>query len=44
VKDWDEPVAITRIGTITDTKRMQMKMADGQINELLAGGYEHLNR
>jgi len=44
LKDWDEPVAITRIGTITDTKRMKMKMADGQINELLAGGYEHLNR
>jgi len=44
VKDWDEPVAITRIGTITDTKTMQMKMADGQINELRAGGYEHLNR
>jgi len=44
LKDWDEAVAITRIGTITDTKRMQMKMADGQINELRAGGYEHLNR
>ena len=44
LKDWDEPVAITRIGTITDTKKMQMKMADGQINELRAGGYEHLNR
>lgn len=44
LKDWDGPVAITRIGTITDTKKMQMKMADGQINELQAGGYEHLNR
>jgi len=44
VKDWDEPVAITRIGAITDTKRMQMRMTDGQINELRAGGYEHLNR
>lgn len=44
LKDWDEPVAITRIGTITDTKKMEMKMADGQINELRAGGYEHLNR
>ena len=44
LKDWDEPVAITRIGTITDTNKMQMKMPDGQINELRAGGYEHLNR
>jgi thiamine-monophosphate kinase len=44
LKDWDGPVAITRIGTITDTKKMQMKMADGQVNELRAGGYEHLSR
>lgn len=44
LKDWDEPAAITRIGTITDTKKMEMKTADGQINELRAGGYEHLNR
>jgi thiamine-monophosphate kinase len=44
LKDWDGPVAITRIGTIIDTKKMQMKMADGQINELRAGGYEHLSR
>jgi thiamine-monophosphate kinase len=44
LKDWDGPVAITRIGTITDTKKMQMQMPNGQINELRAGGYEHLNR
>jgi len=42
LKDWAEPVAITQIGTITDTKKMQIKMPDGQINDLQARGYEHL--
>ena len=39
---WRGPVAITLIGTITDTGKMQIKMADGQINDLEAKGYDHL--
>jgi len=40
-KQWDEPIAITRIGTITDTSKMQMKMPDGQISDLQPKGYDH---
>jgi len=39
---WDEPTAITQIGDITDTKKMQIKMPDGRIRDLQAKGYEHL--
>ncbi len=41
---WDDPVPITRIGTITDTGRMQILMPDGQIKDLEPHGYEHLQR
>ena len=41
-KQWDEPIAITRIGTITDTSKMQMKMPDGQISDLQPKGHDHL--
>ena len=39
---WDEPLTINRIGVINDSKRIQIKMADGRINELEAKGYNHL--
>ena len=39
---WDDPVPITRIGTITNTGRMEIKMPDGQVVDLKAGGYDHL--
>jgi thiamine-monophosphate kinase len=39
---WDGAIPITQIGKITDTKKMQLKMPDGQINDLQAGGYDHL--
>jgi len=39
---WDGPIAITQIGTITDTKKMEIKMPDGRISDLQAKGYEHL--
>jgi thiamine-monophosphate kinase len=42
VRAWNWPMAITRIGTITDTGKMQIKMPDGQISDLETGGYEHL--
>jgi thiamine-monophosphate kinase len=39
---WDEPTAITQIGTITDTTKLQIKMSDGQTRELKPKGYDHL--
>jgi thiamine-monophosphate kinase len=48
LKQWNDPLLITRIGTITDlpatadTGRMQIKMPDGQITELKPSGYDHL--
>lgn len=41
LKEWDGPVAITRIGTITETKKMQIKMSDGRISDLQPKGYNH---
>jgi thiamine-monophosphate kinase len=41
-KHWDGPITITQIGTITDTKKMQIKMRGGQIVDLEAKGYNHL--
>lgn len=34
--------AIKRIGTITDTERMELKMSDGTIRSLEPGGFDHL--
>jgi len=42
LKQWDGPVAITPIGTITDTGKVQIRTAEGWISDLQAGGYEHL--
>jgi len=42
LQKWDGPVPITQIGEITDTKKMQIKMPDGQMKNLQAGGYNHL--
>jgi thiamine-monophosphate kinase len=42
LEKWDEPVAITQIGIITDTKKMQIRMADGRIMDLHSKGYDHL--
>jgi thiamine-monophosphate kinase len=41
LKKWDDPVSITRIGTITDTKKMRIKMPKGQITNLQVKGYDH---
>ena len=42
LKCWDDPLPITRIGTITDTQKMQIKMPDGRITDLNPSGYDHL--
>ena len=42
LKQWDGPTAITQIGTITDTGKMQIRMPDSQVSDLEAKGYEHL--
>jgi len=41
---WDQSILITRIGTITDTGKMQIEMPDGLVNNLEAKGYNHLSR
>jgi len=42
LKDWDGPIAITQIGIITDTKKMQMKLPSGRVCKLKPKGYDHL--
>jgi thiamine-monophosphate kinase len=42
LEKWSGPVPITKIGEITDTKKMQIKMPDGLIKDLQPGGYDHL--
>jgi thiamine-monophosphate kinase len=43
LRQWRGPISITKIGTVTDTGKMQIKMADGQIKDMEAGGYDHLS-
>jgi thiamine-monophosphate kinase len=42
-KQWSGVTAITQIGKITGTKKMRIKMPDGQIGDLEAKGYDHLS-
>jgi thiamine-monophosphate kinase len=42
LESWDGPVPITRIGEITDTKKVQIKMPGGQVHDLEPRGYDHL--
>lgn len=42
LEKWDEPTAITKIGNITNTNKMQIQMADGRIIDLQSKGYDHL--
>ena len=42
LEKWDGPTAISEIGIITNTKKMQIKMTDGRILDLQPEGYEHL--
>jgi thiamine-monophosphate kinase len=43
LEKWDGPTAVTQIGTITNTKKMQIKMPDGRIMDIRRKGYDHLN-
>lgn len=42
LKTWNGKVTIARIGAITNTKKMQIKMPDGRVCKLTPGGYDHL--
>lgn len=44
LKLWDEKLSITKIGSITDTEKLQIKMPDGRICDLQPGGYDHLKK
>jgi len=41
---WKGPLPITKIGTITDTKKMQIAMPNGRLHDLQAQGYDHFKR
>lgn len=40
--EWDMPLAISAIGTVTQDRQMQLKMPDGGVRELEPKGYDHL--
>lgn len=42
IKRWDKPLAISKIGTVTDTGKMQIRTANGKLKDLHPAGYEHL--
>ena len=42
LRQWNDPLPITRIGAITNTGKMQIKMPDGKITDLKSSGYDHL--
>jgi len=42
LKQWEGPMPITQIGTVTETGKMQIRTPDGQVGELEDKGYNHL--
>ncbi|HUS72907.1 MAG TPA: thiamine-phosphate kinase [Sedimentisphaerales bacterium] len=42
LQKWDGAIPITRIGEITDSKKMQITTPDGRIKDLKVEGYNHL--
>ncbi|MHC4624288.1 MAG: thiamine-phosphate kinase [Planctomycetota bacterium] len=42
LRQWKEPTPVTPIGSITDTRKMTIRMADSRIAPLEPKGYEHL--
>lgn len=41
---WDDQTPVTQIGHVTETGKMQIRTPDGRIEDLEAGGYEHLKK
>ena len=39
---WDMPVAITRVGTVTNTNIIEMQNPDGSTTEVTPAGFDHL--
>ena len=39
---WDEPLAVTQIGEITDSGKLRIKKPDGSVDDLQIKGYDHL--
>ena len=39
---WDEPLVITCIGRITVSRKLRIKMPNGEVRNLPSGGYDHL--
>ncbi len=42
IKRWDRSLPITKIGTVTNTGKMQIQTAGGKLQDLQPAGYEHL--
>ncbi len=42
LKEWNLATPITKIGTITDTGKMEMRYEDGRVAKILPGGYDHI--
>jgi thiamine-monophosphate kinase len=42
LKNWNDSLSITRIGTITNTGKMQIKMPDDKVYEIEPKGFDHL--
>jgi thiamine monophosphate kinase len=42
VKHWKMKTPLACIGNINDSSKIQIKMSDGEIKDLQAGGYDHL--
>ncbi|UCE46367.1 MAG: thiamine-phosphate kinase, partial [Phycisphaerales bacterium] len=41
---WDDPTSISQIGCVTETGKMQIRTPDSRLEDLKAGGYEHLKK
>ncbi len=39
---WDDPLPVTQVGRVTDTRRVEITMTDGRTMDLKPRGYDHL--
>ncbi len=39
---WDWPITIRKIGEVTDSGKLQIKIPSGEVEDLKPGGYDHL--